>query len=116
MKDQTSKTGKTAAKAAGKAKAAALSLLGSAAAVLASARPAFAVTVEGPSFNYMVQNYLGPGMALFGLVVLVVGGYNYFNHKDEDGPKAKVGIGMMVGGGIMAAIGGGAMLMLSMSA
>ena len=44
-----------------------------------------------------------------------LGGYNYFNYKDEEGPKAKAGLAGMVGGGIMAAIGGGAVLMLSMS-
>ena len=87
MKDQTSKTAKNRASALGKAKAAALSLFGAGAVCLASARPAYAVDVNGPSFNY----------------------------KDEEGPKAKAGLAGMVGGGIMAAIGGGAVLMLSMS-
>ena len=116
MKDQTPKSGKTRRSAAGKAKGAALSFFGAAAVALASARPAYAVNVEGPSFNYMVQNYLGPGLTLFGFAILAIGGYTYFTHQDEDGPQAKVGVGMMVGGGIMAAIGSGAMMMLSMSA
>lgn len=116
MKDQKSKTGKTVGTAIRRARAAGLFVIGAAAVALASVKPAFAVSVNGPSFNYMVQNYLGPGLALFGFAILAIGGYNYFANKDEDGPKAKMGIGMMVGGGIMAAIGGGAVLMLSMSA
>ena len=114
MKDQTSKTAKNRASALGKAKAAALSLFGAGAVCLASARPAYAVDVNGPSFNYMITQYVGPGMTVMGFAILVVGGYNYFNYKDE-GPKAKAGLAGMVGGGIMAAIGGGAVLMLSMS-
>ena len=51
MKDQTSKTAKNRASALGKAKAAALSLFGAGAVCLASARPAYAVDVNGPSFN-----------------------------------------------------------------
>ena len=54
-------------------------------------------------------------MTVMGFAILVVGGYNYFNYKDVEGPKAKAGLAGMVGGGIMAAIGGGAVLMLSMS-
>ena len=115
MKDQTSKTAKNRASALGKAKAAALSLVGGGAVCLASARPAYAVDVNGPSFNYMITQYVGPGMTVMGFAILVVGGYNYFNYKDEEGPKAKAGLAGMVGGGIMAAIGGGAVLMLSMS-
>ena len=114
MKDQTSKTGKTKGSAMG-AKGAACALLGAPVAVLASARPAYAVDVDGPSFNYMITQYVGPGMTIMGFAILVVGGYNYFNYKDEEGPKAKAGLAGMVGGGIMAAIGGGAVLMLSMS-
>ncbi|MFR2627539.1 MAG: hypothetical protein ACLS89_08525 [Collinsella sp.] len=111
MKDQTSKTAKNRASALGKAKAAALSLFGAGAVCLASARPAYAVDVNGPSFNYMITQYVGPGMTVMGFAILVVGGYNYFNYKDEEGPKAKAGLAGMVGGGIMAAIGGGAVLM-----
>ena len=110
MKDQTSKTAKNRASALGKAKAAALSLFGAGAVCLASARPAYAVDVNGPSFNYMITQYVGPGMTVMGFAILVVGGYNYFNYKE-----AKAGLAGMVGGGIMAAIGGGAVLMLSMS-
>ena len=57
----------------------------------------------------------GPGWRVWGWAMLVVGVKKYFNYKDEEGPKAKAGLAGMVGGGIMAAIGGGAVLMLSMS-
>ncbi|MFR0867527.1 MAG: hypothetical protein ACLSGS_00255 [Adlercreutzia sp.] len=40
-------------------------------------------------------------------------GYNYFSYKDEEGRRPG-GLAGMVGGGIMAATGGGA-VMLSMS-
>ena len=115
MKDQTSKTGKTKGSAMG-AKGAACALLGAPVAVLASARPAYAVDVDGPSFNYMITNFIGPGMTLVGLPILCFNAFNYVNFKDDEGPKAKAALAGMVGGGIMAAIGGTAMVMLSMSA
>lgn len=97
------------------AKAAAFALLAAPAVVIASARPAYAVTVSGPSFNFMISNYVSPGMALVGFAVLAINAYNYINYKDDEGPKAKASIGGMVGGGIMAAIGTGALVLLQMN-
>lgn len=115
VEGKTSKTRKTKGYATGRAKGAACALLAASAVALASARPAYAVTVNGPSFNFMISNYVSPGMALVGLATLAISGYNYINYKDEEGPKAKIALGGMVGGGIMAAIGGGAVIMLQMS-
>ena len=47
--------------------------------------------VNGPSFNYMITQYVGPGMTVMGFRDLGGRGYNYFNYKDEEGPKAKAG-------------------------
>ena len=89
MKDQTSKTAKNRASALGKAKAAALSLFGAGAVCLASARPAYAVDVNRPSFNYMITQYVGPGMTVMGFAILVVGGYNYFTTRTRRGRRPR---------------------------